>query len=83
MNWFQMGCLCSSFGQEEYISEYVTMYVCLRVCQVGVIKARGNVAVNLKLMDCSSGYCVWLGVIYTHTHTHMQTCKHGRHFSLQ
>jgi hypothetical protein len=57
------------------------MYVCLRVCQVVVIKDRGNVAVDLKLMMCSSGYCVRLDVINTHTHTHTSKQIRRRHFS--
>ena len=34
------------------------MYVCLRVCQVVVIKELDYVAVNVKLMVCSSGAIV-------------------------
>ena len=54
---------------------YMYMYACLRVCQVVVIKDRGNVAVDLKLMMCSSGYCLRLDVIETDTHiqTHTNT----------
>ena len=70
-----------------YVCMYVCTYVCLRVCvcaKVLVIKARGNVAVNLKLMMCSSGYCVWLEAIDTHTHVHAcaYTYKHGWYLSL-
>ena len=70
-----------------YVCMYVCTYVCLRVCvcaKVVVIKARGNVAVDLKLMMCSSGYCVWLEAIDTHTHVHAcaYTYKHGWYLSL-
>ena len=58
-----------------YVCIYVRMCVC--VCaKVVVIKARGNVAVDLKLMMCSSGYCVWLEAIDTHTCTYTLVRTH-------
>ena len=49
------------------------MCVCVCAKLVVVIKDGGNVAVDLKLMMCSSGYCLWSDVIEIDTHTYKHT----------